>query len=103
MATPINPVSGIRFFDEDDFMAFGGAEPFAFGGQPPVVYENSDRLIVASRFGVQVMFDDNGYFVLHREQMTLSDAILVIELIESASRDTLKAIGFDYDVVGFVG
>jgi hypothetical protein len=96
MATPINPVSGIRFMDQDDLMSFGGAEDFAFGGQPPVIYENSDRLIVAGRNGVEVMFGDTEFdhYVLAREQMTMHEAILVIELIESASRDTLKAIGF---------
>lgn len=97
MATPINPVSGIRFFDEDDFMAFGGAEAFAFGGQPPVIYENSDRVIVAGRNGVEVMFGDwqeVDHYVMPREQMTYRDAVLVIELIEHASRDTLSAIGF---------
>lgn len=96
MATPINPVSGIRFFDEDDHMAFGGAEAFAFGGQPPVICETSDRLIVAGRNGVEVMFGDTEFdhYVMPREQMTHKDAVLVIELIEFASRDTLKAIGF---------
>jgi hypothetical protein len=96
MANPITPVSGIRFFDEDDRMAFGGAEEFAFGGQPPVIYENSDRVIVAGRNGVEVMFGDTEFdhYVMARDQMTYGDAILVIELIEFASRDTLKAIGF---------
>lgn len=96
MATPINPISGIRFFDEDDFMAFGGAERFAFGGQPPVICEGSDRVIVAGRNGVEVMFGDSDadHYVMAREQMTHKEAVLVIELIEFASRDTIKAIGF---------
>jgi hypothetical protein len=96
MATPINPVSGIKFFSRDDYDSFGGAEEFAFGGQPPVICETSDRLIVAGRYGVEVMFGDTEFdhFVMTREQMTYKDAVLVIGLIEFASRDTLKAIGF---------
>jgi hypothetical protein len=93
---PIGTFSGIRFFDEDDFMSFGGAEPFAFGGQPPVIYENSDRLIVAGRNGVEVMFGDHecDHYVLAREQMTMCEAIAVIEMISHASRIAMKAVGF---------
>jgi fructose-1,6-bisphosphatase len=93
---PVGTFSGIRFMDQDDLMSFGGAEEFAFGGQPPVIYENSDRLIVAGRNGVEVMFGDNDFdhYVLAREQMTMSEAIAVIELISHASRTALKAVGF---------
>lgn len=103
MATPIVPASGIRFFQESDYEAFCGAEAFAFGGQPPVIYENSSRLIVAGRNGVDVMFGTHvgcgewrecDHYTLPREQMTYSDAVLVIELIEFATAATLKAIGF---------
>lgn len=96
MATPINPVSGIRFFDEDSYMAFGGAEAFAFGGQPPVIYENSDRVIVAGRNGVMVMFGDHDFdrYVLDRQNMTYGEAVAVIEMISYGSRVALKAVGF---------
>jgi hypothetical protein len=96
MANAINPVSGIRFMDQDDLMSFSGAEEFAFGGQPPVIYENSDRLIVAGRNGVEVMFGDHDFdhYVLAREQMTMCEAIAVIEMISHASRIAMKAVGF---------
>jgi len=105
MATPIVSVTpagyitskaGIRFMNQDDLLAFGGAEEFAFGCQPPVICETGDRLIVAGRYGVEVMFgdSDSAHYVLHREQMRFSEAILVIELIRDASIHTLKAIGF---------
>lgn len=97
MANAIPANSGIRFFDEDDFMSFAGAEAFAFGGQPPVIYENSDRLIVAGRNGVTVMFGDwqeVDHYVLAREQMTLNQAVAVIEMVSHASRLALEAVGF---------
>lgn len=93
---PVGTFSGIRFMDQDDLMSFSGAEDFAFGGQPPVIYENSDRLIVAGRNGVEVMFGDHDLdrYVLARDQMTMSEAIAVIEMISHASRIALKAVGF---------
>jgi hypothetical protein len=99
MATPIIPVSGIRSFDADDHECFGGAERFAFGGQAPVIYEGSDRIIIAGRYGVEVMFGDSDgdHFVMARESLTHDDAVLIIELVQYASQATLKAIGFACD------
>ena len=99
MANPIQPVSAIRPFGEDDYLCFGGAERFAFGGQAPVICEGSDRLIVADRNGVSVMFgdDDASRYVLYRGALSHGEAILIIELIQFASIATLKAIGFKCD------
>lgn len=96
MATPILPPSLVRPFNNDDYLCFGGAERFAYGSQAPVIYEGSDRIIAAGRYGVEVMFGDSDAdrFSLVRDSLTKEDAILIIELVQFASRSTLRAIGF---------
>ena len=99
----IGGIDGLRRFDDSDFDTFGGAEPFPFGGQAPLIYEGEDRVIIAARGGIEVMFCTaeelvfagyDGGFTLSNDSLTYRDAIAAIRFLREMGEDALAALGF---------
>lgn len=86
----------IRFFDDNYWETYQGAERFRTG-EPPMVAEGDDRVVIADRTGVTVILDDLVEWTMTppaRVEWTVDVAKEIVEMVVDASLVALTILGF---------